>query len=158
MTAQFIPKRSSALHLMLPRHMMEPKQKLFRTSVNRIKLLSQRLRILCYSIASRMATVKTKTFFISLMIIRRQPIWTSTGDCTPRFWSIMMSPSENMVQSKRHHIIYNSFTATHHHIFHWTGKLSICSECLFQPFLNNRFRCQFRIPSQTSECIPISLC
>lgn len=66
--------------------------------------------ILSGGMAARAAAVETDADAVGTMIVWRQPVGTGAGNVTPRFRSVMMSPSKDVVQAERHHVVYYCFS------------------------------------------------
>ena len=88
--------------------MMEPQEKLFRTSLDRVVEACERLVVLIYVSAAGTCPVEAYALRICLVLVLRQPVDACSGDFAPWLRTIMMCPCEDMVESKRHHIIYCS--------------------------------------------------
>src|SRR2546423_14834668 len=85
---QLIPKCAAGLHSMVPRHMMKPKQKFFRTCLQVGKLLTHGRMILADCVAAGYCPVEAQPECVSLVIIDRIPVFARLR-VPPGRWTIM---------------------------------------------------------------------
>ena len=104
-------------HAMCPGNMVKPQEIFFGTGFDIVILSGQSFGILCNGITAFTAAVEAYSSFIGFVIVGRKPVGTGAGNTAPRFGAIMMSPCKNMMQTERHHVIYNRFMTVEHHLF-----------------------------------------
>src|SRR5436309_3152564 len=89
---------------MVPRDMMKPKQKFFRTGLQIRELLTHRRMILSDRVATGFCPVEAQPECVSLVIIDRVPILARLG-VPPGRWTIMVPTPHQVMKTERSHVI-----------------------------------------------------
>ena len=144
--------------------MMKPKQIDFRTGCNIAKLRAKRFVILTYSIRASLSPVKSNPFRISLMIIRRCPVFPNAFGSPPGAWSVVVLRCKNVVKTKRHHVVNSGFVTFKHHLFYRRKKTYVpvnrslsFAKSELKPFVSNFFAGQLIVPCQFAKSEPVGL-
>src|ERR1051326_1663462 len=90
-----IPKRPARFHLVIPRYVMKPEQKLFRTTLDVRELFAHGQMILAHRVAASLRAIETNTERIRLVIANGVPVVAFLG-VPPGRWSIVMPAPEQM--------------------------------------------------------------
>ena len=117
--------------------MMEPGNHVFRTGVDVVEDIAERIRILVDVGTAVHGTVETESDTIGLVVVWRCPVWAQALRCIPRLGSIVMTSGKDMMDTQRHHVVDTGLTAVEHHLFHRFEKLLIVGEGLTQPLVGN---------------------
>ena len=138
---------------------MEPQHQLLRAKLRVVIHTAKRLLVLLHGIGTAILgrAVKTKTDFVCLVIISRQPILTRSRDVCPWLRAPMVAPTHQVMKSERGHIVCNGFAALHHNVANRIDCLLVFSDGLHHPFLGDFTSREIGIPRQTSKCVPIGL-
>ena len=87
---QRLPQGAAILHLIVPRHMVEPQQKILRTGRQVVVLASQVSTVLSYSIGTLAAAIEAYALLVSLVVVDGTPLQGIALDETVRFRTVVV--------------------------------------------------------------------
>ena len=102
-------------------------------------------------------TVETDALAVGLVVVNGFPLVGEVRLVAVGFRTIVMVALEDMVKTKRHHVVNACLAALFHHCCHRLHKVFLAREGLAKPLAGYFLRRQLRIPSQTTEGIPVGL-
>src|ERR1041385_829695 len=86
-----IPQRPPRFHLVIPRDVMKPEQKLLRTTLDVRELFAHRQMILAHRVAAGLRAIEADAERVRFVIVNRVPVLAFLR-VPPRRWSIVMPP------------------------------------------------------------------
>ena len=114
LVAQLVPEGATALHLVVPRHVVEPGQQVFRTGVDVVIQTAELFGILLDIGRTIQRAVEAQSDAVGLVIVGRRPVGTHSTWGIPRFRSVVMGTGKDVVNAQRHHIADASLAAVQH--------------------------------------------
>ena len=110
---------------MIPRHVVKPKQKLFRTLPDIRELPAHGQMILADCVATRLRPIKSDPGVVRLVIVNRIPIVTFLL-VPPGRWSVMMSSPHQVMKAKRRHVIHDRIVRREHQLHDLVAAWASC--------------------------------
>ena len=119
--------------------------------------------VLIHIVCALAGAVESYTVLIGLVVEYRRPV--RTGAALPRAGSVVRS-SEDMVESKGHHIVHCSLAGGHHDVLDRLDELLVISLCgdalgldegLAYPLVGDLLGAESRVPAEAAEHVPVGL-
>ena len=114
--AEFVPERTAVLHLVVPRHVVEPGEQVLRTGIDVVVELAECLRILLDIGGTRRGAVEAHTDSVGLVVVGWGPVGTHALGSVPRLWSVMVGAGKDVVNAQRHHVVDACLAAVQHQL------------------------------------------
>ena len=154
--AEFVPEDASALHLVVPGHVVEPGDEVLGARADVVVETAERLRILLDVGRACEGAVEAHADRVGLVVVGRGPVDSHPLGGIPRLGSVVVGTGKDVVDAEGHHVVDACLAASKHHaeeggIDRWG------IECGFEPFFGDVLRGQRWIPGRTAEGIPVGL-
>ena len=94
---EFVPERATALHLVVPRHVVEPGQQILRTGVDVVVQLTELFGILLDIGRACECAVEAQTDAVSLVIIGRRPVGSQSARRIPGLWAVVVIAGKDVM-------------------------------------------------------------
>ena len=97
LVAEFVPESAAALHLEVPRHVVEPCQQVFRTGVDIVVETAELVGILFDIGGTLQRAVESQSDAVGLVIVRRGPVGSHAAWLIPRFGAVMVISGKDVM-------------------------------------------------------------